>query len=130
MMKADVSQREIWTFMKVYADQLAEYLQPQNCVPNPVLNGPMKRLNDLAKLFDYATALAQMPSYRNVEIRDVSIELDQGEVYTLMKAAAKSLVVQLESQPFRCDTGTAIKRLNELQAVMPPYKAPSSSDEG
>ena len=129
-MQVSVSQREIWAFMKVYADELANLFQPQNCVPNPVVNGPLQRLNDFAKLFDYATAMAQMPSYRNVEVRDVSIDLTQGEVYRLMTAAAKDLLAQLESQPFRCDTGTAIKRLNELQAVMPPYVKPSNSDEG
>lgn len=129
-MQVSVSQREIWGFMKLYADRLAITLQPQNCVPNSIVNGDLQRLNDFAKLFDYATALAQLPSYRNVEVRDVSIDLTQGEVYRLMQAAAKDLVAQLENSPFRCDTGTAIKRLNELQAVMPPYVKPSNSDEG
>jgi hypothetical protein len=51
-MQVSISQPEIWAFMKVYADQLANYFQPQNCVPNTVLNGPLQRLNDFAKLFD------------------------------------------------------------------------------
>ena len=129
-MQVSVNQLEIWIFMKLYADQLADYLQPQNCIPNNVLNGPLQRLNDFAKLFDYANALTEIPTYRNVGKRDVAIDLNQSEVYILMKAAAKDLVYQLESTPFRCDTGTAIKRLNELQAVMPPYVKPSNSDEG
>jgi hypothetical protein len=128
MMQVAVSQKEIWTFMKVYADRLANTLLPQNCVPNSILTGDLQRLTDFAKLFDYATAMAEMPSYRNMEKRDVAIDLEQSEVYTLMRAAAKDLVYRLENTPFRCDTGTAIKRLNELQAVMPPYKPPG--DEG
>lgn len=128
-MQVSVSQREIWTFMKVYADRLADYLQPQNCVPNNVLNGPLGRLNDFAKLFDYATALAEIPSYRDVEKRDVAIDLTRDEVFKLMRSAAQDLVAGLEN-PYRIDTGAAIKRLNELQAVMPPYKPPSNSDEG
>lgn len=128
-MQVAVSQREIWDFMKAYADQLADYLQPQNCVPNSMINGSLQRLNELAKLFDYERAQRERGPdvYKIREPRTMTIELNQGEVYTLMRAAAKDLVGQLDSQPYRCDTGTAIKRLNELQAVMPPYKAP---DEG
>ena len=129
-MQVSISQREIWTFMKVYADRLADTLQPQNCVPNSILGGDLKRLTDFAKLFDYATAMAQMPSYRNVEVRDVSIDLTQAEVIKLMRAAAQELLSALTDYPGRFDTGTAIKRLNELQAVMPPYVKPSDSDEG
>src|SRR6185437_11315465 len=105
---------------KLYADRLAVTLQPQNCVPNSILNGDLNRLCDFAKLFDYATALAERPSYRNVEIRDVAIDLTRDEVFKLMRSAAQELVGGLED-PYRIDTGAAIKRLNELQAVMPPY---------
>jgi hypothetical protein len=128
-MQVAVSQREIWGFMKLYADRLAGTLQPQNCVPNTILNGDLQRLNDFAKLFDYATAMAQMPSYRNVEVRDVAIDLTRDEVFKLMRSAAQDLVTGLDN-PYRIDTGAAIKRLNELQAVMPPYVKPSTSDEG
>jgi len=127
-MQVSVSQREIWDFMKSRADQLSDLLQPQNCVPNSMINGPLQRLNDLAKLYDYTRSQAERGPdfYKNREPRTMTIELDQGEVYTLMQAAAKDLVAQLESRPYRCDTGTAIKRLNELQAVMPPYVPPSN----
>jgi hypothetical protein len=128
-MNVSVSQREIWTFMKVYADRLANTLQPQNCVPNSIIGGDLQRLTDFAKLFDYATALADLPSYRNVEKRDVAIDLTRDEVFKLMRSAASELLAGLEN-PYRIDTGAAIKRLNELQAVMPPYKPPSKSDEG
>jgi hypothetical protein len=128
-MQVSVNQREIWAFMKVYADQLAELFQPQNCVPNSMVNGPLQRLNDFAKLFDYATALAEIPSYRKLEKRDVAIDLTRDEVFKLMRSAAQELAAGLET-PYRIDTGAAIKRLNELQAVMPPYVRPSNSDEG
>jgi len=128
-MQVSISQREIWAFMKIYADRMANTLQPQNCVPNSILTGDLQRLTDFAKLFDYATAMAQMPSYRNVEVRDVAIDLTQDEVFTLMRSAAKELLDGLES-PYQINTGTAIQRLNELQAVMPPYVKPSNSDEG
>lgn len=128
-MQVSVNQREIWAFMKLYADQLAELLQPQNCVPNSMLNSPLQRLNDFAKLFDYATALAEIPTYRKLEKRDVAIDLTRDEVFKLMRSAAQELLAGLEN-PSRIDTGAAIKRLNELQAVMPPYVRPSNSDEG
>jgi hypothetical protein len=127
-MQVAVSQREIWDFMKWYADRLADLLQPRNCVPNSMVNSPLSRLNDFAKLFDYATALAERPSYRNVETRDVAIDLTRDEVFKLMRAAAQELVAGLENA-YRIDTGAAIKRLNELQAVMPPYKAPDTGGE-
>lgn len=127
-MQVAVSQREIWNFMKMYADRLANTLQPQNCVPNSVLNPNISRLNDFAKLFDYATAQAERPSYRNMEKRDVAIDLTQDEVYVLMRAAAKELLHGLEEYPYRTNTGKAMARLNELQAVMPPYKEPDNSE--
>jgi|SRR5882724_2271400 len=128
-MQVSVSQREIWSFMKLYADRLSIMFQPQNCLPNPIVAGDVQRLTDFAKLFDYATALAQLPSYRKLEVRDVSIDLTRDEVFKLMRSAAQELVNGLEN-PYRIDTGSAIKRLNELQAVMPPYVPPSNSDEG
>jgi hypothetical protein len=62
-----------------------------------------------------------------VEKRDVAIDLTRDEVFKLMRSAAQELLSGLEN-PYRIDTGAAIKRLNELQAVMPPYKPPA--DEG
>jgi hypothetical protein len=59
----------------------------------------------------------------------MAIELQQNEVYVLMRNGAKDLLAGLEQAPFRTDTGAAIKRLNELQAVMPPYKAPDPGGE-
>jgi hypothetical protein len=53
------SQREIWDFMKIYADRLAKTLQPQNCVPNSMINRDLQRLNEFAKLFDYERALKE-----------------------------------------------------------------------
>lgn len=127
-MQVSVSQREIWGFMKLYADRLAATLQPQNCVPNSILGGDLQRLTDFAKKFDYATALAERPAYRNVEVRDVAMDLTRDEVFVLMRDAAKKLLDGLQD-PYRCDTGAAIKRLNELQAVMPPYKPLSTEGE-
>jgi len=129
-MQVSVSQREVWDFMKYYADQLADLLKPQNCVPNSMVVGLLDRLTFFVARFDYPTAHKERGPdfYKNREPRSMSVELTQSEVVILMRTAANDLLAGLENAPFRIDTAAPITRLNELQAAMPPYKP--TSEEG
>lgn len=127
MISLNVTQTEIWQFMGVYADMLVNYLKPQNCVPGNILAGPAVRLEYWRGQFDYNRALAGRTRTWEKEAA-MAAALTEEEVVILMRNAAGALAQEL--MRYRGGRRTDyIRRLSELDAVMPP-EPPEQRNDG
>lgn len=128
MIALNVTQTEIWQFMGVYVAMLADYLKPHNCVPGNVLAGPALRLEYWRGQFDYNRAtLGRTETWKKEAA--MAADLTEEEVVILMRNAAGALAQEL--MRYRGGRRTDyIRRLSELDAVMPPESPPSSDGDG
>jgi hypothetical protein len=118
-MSITLSQVEIYEFMKHHADELSRQLQPQNAVPNNVIQAELSRLKFFLYGYDYDLKIKE---HNNRDIRRTTVmHLNEWEILILITKTAKELEMSASgTSNERSNVKSLIKRLVELDAEYQP----------
>lgn len=113
----DISQSEVWRFLCFYTVRLGESVIERNLIPKPAM-GYALRFQFFFELYDYDRAYAELPSSGLPKSEKIMVELNNDEIYVLLRARYRELGDQLDRYNGNCKPTLA--RMTELAELVKP----------
>lgn len=113
----DISQSEVWRFLCFYTARLGESVIERNLIPKPAM-GYALRFQFFFELYDYDRAYAELPSSGLPKPEKIMVDLNNDEIYVLLRAQYRQLGDQLDRHLGGCRQTLA--RMTQLAELVKP----------